>query len=182
MRDKKILVPVSIVIIIILTLVICCFYFNDELISTNSKDIEFSDNDFNRVLVHDFKSGYSVESSLKITKAPIYDSSDYNIVVTFNNYRNNDAYEIENLEINIKPNSDVTLQSVYFDDGVSSKSVFQFSNNIFNAKSKSDYLHLNIIVSNYYSDSIEFDIGYDIYGCGLYSINKYKELGTCIFI
>ncbi len=146
---------ISIIIIIILILTIGFLYLKDELISTNSKDIEFSDNDFNRVLVHDFKSGHSVKSSLKITKTSVADSSDYNIAVTFNNYQNSEAYKINNLEINIKPNADVTLKSAYHDDGVSSKNMFEFSNNTFTVTSKSDSLYVNLIVSNYYSNSIK---------------------------
>lgn len=173
---------IALISIITISLLITAISFipKDRLIQTNATDIELSDYDFNKIIVHEFESGHSAENSVKIMKTPVGKSS-CNIIITFNNYKNDDLYKICNLEVRIKPKSKVKLESVHCDYGTDSKNYFEFQDNTFTANSE-DYLYIEVMVSDYSSDSIDCDIKYDINGRFTHPIKGKITFSTQIVI
>lgn len=183
MKKSQKIMPISILLAALLITTVFYICNRDELITTSEKDVypnPTDDSVFSRGIIHQFKSGHSAENSVLITKTPMGNSS-CNIVITFNNHGDHDLYKISDLEFSIRPKDGVTLDSVSCDSGTDSQNFFEFQDNTFTANSD-DYLHLNITVSDYYSDGIVCDLKYNINGRFTHPIKEKCGFGTSISV
>ncbi len=174
---KKI-VPISAAIIILL---IAAFFFlrnEDELVTSEETDMELN-NGINRSIVHEYKSGNTAENSILVTKTD-KGQQNYNITITFNNQQNADIYKIHDLRVQIKPESNVFLESVYYDSNSGSESVYSFTDNTFSANSD-DYLFIDLNVKNYFNESVVIDLEYNIGGSLIHPV-KNEEYHTQIVV
>ncbi|MBP1533306.1 hypothetical protein [Ruminococcus sp.] len=174
-RIKTILIIAGL-LTVVLFISFAIYQIKKESLVTSFRNIEFSENDTVKVATHTLNNGECIESSVRITKNPIANSNDYNIIVIFSNHEENDNYKIENLTIKINSQNSTKIKSIYYDDGknsgisndnINSKTDFRF-------ESSSNYIYLNIVVTDYSEDSMGFDLNYDINGIGFYSINRFN--------
>lgn len=175
---KKI-VPISAAIIILLIAALFFYIRNeDELVTSEETDMELN-NGVNRSIVHEYKSGNTAENSILVTKTD-KGQQNFNITITFNNHQNADIYKIHDLRVEIKPESNVLLESVYYDSNSGSKSVYSFPDNTFSANSD-DYLFIDLNVKNYFNESVVIDLEYNIGGSLIHPV-KNSEYHTQIVI
>ena len=161
-RIKTILIIAGL-LTVVLFISFAIYQIKKESLVTSFRNIEFSENDTVKVATHTLNNGECIESSVRITKNPIANSNDYNIIVIFSNHEENDNYKIESIYYDDGKNSGIS------NDNINSKTDFRF-------ESSSNYIYLNIVVTDYSEDSMGFDLNYDINGIGFYSINRFNGL------